>query len=991
MDSVIYNTVLAESAERSIELLLAPYLAPSQATRKAFTETDIRQISDGLRRMGKDSWSRVPRLYTILRMVNQVQVIDSFVAQGVSDIWFPFSLKTLPEILRAPSSRFEFLEAQDLVLTKAFDLEREDGKHRHFSKAEDVPMRKLEELGKGGFGYVDRVVSTITYKEYARKLIPRGRTFKKNMEVLKDFERELGHLKKLSHIHIVKLIGSYTDPKFVGIIMSPVAEYNLKDFLALDPLPPGERSFLRTFFGCLAAALCYLHDNRIRHKDIKPQNVLVKGHQIFLTDFGISLDWSELGQSTTTGVTIKTPRYCAPEVAESMPRNSFSDLWSLGCVFLEIWTTLKGSPIAALLEYLNNHGSKSTCYHLNRDACLAWCRSLEAEVRPEENPPLPWIVGLLQPDQDQRWTARKLFDQIQEVNDDPDNRFAFSGLCCINDDDSTQSAGSSKRSSRNLEETGASSIGVYYDPRMNQDTADEAAAKDLSSSQTVRPSEMNTFSAKHLEYNFAPLPSESDVEACSPPMCQIKTLEHIETLQNAPIIANATTTRACSQIPMSRDTASQSSVSSIATVAADDPSSEHVQTHGYATMPVQEQATEPSELNEDERRQEPDGRAFHAEALRKISEVDKTTAEAVAHEEREQMATGVESPPPSLEVRKRRLNKYTPLNENEEQARRRKAQQVSAILAPQSRITREHTSEYSDHVGATRRASTGQVSVVPEDAGSSSALATSFQNQFDAQIGTTGPPPAPPKPPLIHGSRTPSTTDEDVTIRPTERKLSAYTPASTTPSLTVSPALKRELASWWKKARNGNDKKTASSLYDSATRINAKTRQHEGALQMPSDDRSLDIAQQRSPSTINEANSDAEKKGLFGKWKNQIADSREERMGAITTKEAPTRLRRAFSFEKTADETLPVVAGNDTEKKQQSVSQDKSTLTKTIKTEKATGISKSEEQELTRTCRICNEKLTGQFARALGGTYHLNCFTCRVTHTLLSESDLRRG
>jgi serine/threonine protein kinase len=839
MAGIVYNTALAENAERSIELLFTPYLAPSQATRKAFTETDVRQISDGLRRMGKDSWSRIPRLYTILRIVNQVQVIDSFIAQGVSDIWFPFSLKTLPEILRTPSSRSDFLEAQDLVLTKAFDLEREDGKHRHFSKAEDVPMRKIEELGKGGFGYVDRVVSTITYKEYARKLIPRGRTFKKDTEVLKDFERELGHLKKLRHIHIVELIGSYTDPKFVGIIMSPVAEYNLKDFLALDPLPSGERSFLRTFFGCLAAALCYLHDNRVRHKDIKPQNVLVKGHQIFLTDFGISLDWSELGQDTTTGVTIKTPRYCAPEVAESMPRNTFSDLWSLGCVFLEIWTVLRGSLIASLFEYLDNHGSKSTCYYLNRDASLAWCRSLEAETRPEENSPLPWIFGLLQPDKDQRWTARKLFDQIQEVNDDPDNRFAFSGLCCMNDDDSTQSAGSSKRSSRNLEETGASSIGVYYDPRMNQDAADEEApAKDLSSSQTVRPSEMKAFSAKHLEYNVAPLPSKSDAEARSSPMYQIKTLEHIETLQNTPILANDTTTGACSQIPMSRDTASQSSVSSIIMVVADDPSSEHVQTHGYTTMlPVREQATKPSELNEDERRQEPHGRAFHAEALRKISEVDKTIAEAMAHEEREQTAAGVESPPPSLEVRKRKLNKYTPLTENEEQAWRRKAQQeeVSAILAPQSRIPHEHTGEHNDHVGATRRASTSQASVVPEDAGSSSALATSFQNQFDTQIGTTGPPPVAPKLP----PRTLSTTDEDATIRPTESKLSAYTPASTTSSLTVSPVPKRKLASWGKRALNGRDKKTASSFDDSAARINAETRQHDwyvpdrGVLQMP--------------------------------------------------------------------------------------------------------------------------------------------------------------
>jgi serine/threonine protein kinase len=53
--------------------------------------------------------------------------------------------------------------------------------------------------------------------------------------------------------------------------MSPVADYNLKEFLDLDPLLPESRSFLWTFFGCLTAALMYLHENRIRHKDIKPQ------------------------------------------------------------------------------------------------------------------------------------------------------------------------------------------------------------------------------------------------------------------------------------------------------------------------------------------------------------------------------------------------------------------------------------------------------------------------------------------------------------------------------------------------------------------------------------------------------------------------------------------------------------------------------------------------------------------------------------------------
>jgi serine/threonine protein kinase len=493
MASLSSHPALAtESAERLIESLFPQTSRPEQGGHKSLSESDLRRVSDVLQRMGKDSWSRVPRIYAVLRTINQLQVLDSFIAQGVSDIWFPFSHKTLPDALRNPSARFEFLEAQGLVLTKALDLERDDDKHRHFSRAEDVPLSKLEELGKGGFGYVDRVLSTITYKEYARKLIPRGRTFKMDMEVLRDFERELGHLKKLSHLHIVELVGSYTDPKFVGIIMSPVADYNLKEFLALDPLPAGGRSFLRTFFGCLASALCYLHDNRVRHKDVKPQNVLVKGHQVYLTDFGISLDWSELGQSTTSGPTIKTPRYCAPEVADYAPRNSLSDVWSLGCVFLEIWTVLKGETIVALLEHLENHNSRSTCYYLNCDAVKTWCETLlQKPGTTSDNPPSACIYEMMQSDQDRRWTARMTLDHIQEVNADPDNRFAFSGLCCVDDGDSDESLHSSKRNSANLDETGASSLGVPpIHTTLNVDESAEAggSAVDLTLSQTLKPS-----------------------------------------------------------------------------------------------------------------------------------------------------------------------------------------------------------------------------------------------------------------------------------------------------------------------------------------------------------------------------------------------------------------------------------------------------------------------------------------------------------------------
>jgi hypothetical protein len=181
--------------------------------RKPFTEADLRGISHVLRRIGNEDWSRVPRLYATLRTIDQLSEIDCFLNQELNDVSFPFSNKTLPTSLRSQATRSDFLEAQTLVLTKALKLEQDNCVHHHFSNSADLPFQTIAELGKGGFSYVDHVPSTISYKEYARKLIPRGRTFRKDRDVLKEFEKELTILKKLSHEHIVELIGSYTDPR----------------------------------------------------------------------------------------------------------------------------------------------------------------------------------------------------------------------------------------------------------------------------------------------------------------------------------------------------------------------------------------------------------------------------------------------------------------------------------------------------------------------------------------------------------------------------------------------------------------------------------------------------------------------------------------------------------------------------------------------------------------------------------------------------------
>ncbi|KAH7067408.1 kinase-like domain-containing protein [Paraphoma chrysanthemicola] len=92
--------------------------------------------------------------------------------------------------------------------------------------------------------------------------------------------------------------------------MAPVAFCNLETLLEKSESGAHPQPLLRSFFGCLASALGYLHDSSIHHKDVKPSNVLNKHDQVYLTDFGTCLDWSELNNSITSTAPPTTPRYC---------------------------------------------------------------------------------------------------------------------------------------------------------------------------------------------------------------------------------------------------------------------------------------------------------------------------------------------------------------------------------------------------------------------------------------------------------------------------------------------------------------------------------------------------------------------------------------------------------------------------------------------------------------------------------------------------------
>ncbi len=399
-----------------------------QDHRTSYTDSEIHEISTLLGQ--QDSrWGKVPRTYIILRIIGHLNLLDELISLGFSDYWLPVTERSLPASLRS-DVRTSFVRTQELVLTQSMDLERgERGRHCVFQQQEALPLESKGMLGSGGFGQVDRVLSLISFREYARKRILRSVAFRGQ----RDGDRnqliaEIEILKRLNHRHVVDLVGSYTDAQFIGLIMSPVAEMDLAAYMARADAP--SYSELRSFFGCLARALEYLHKSKIRHKDIKPSNILVDHGTVLFADFGLSLDFDDASGSTTVGmVNGRTPRYCAPEVALLESRNTSSDIWSLGVVFMEMGVILKGKTVQDMDDFLRRHGSSEVFIRTNISAVPELIAELEGTGEEVDNRVFGWSQQMLSVEQKDRPTASGLVASIISSSTRGEGT-VFCGTCC---------------------------------------------------------------------------------------------------------------------------------------------------------------------------------------------------------------------------------------------------------------------------------------------------------------------------------------------------------------------------------------------------------------------------------------------------------------------------------------------------------------------------------------------------------------------------------
>ncbi|KAF2770189.1 hypothetical protein EJ03DRAFT_76343 [Teratosphaeria nubilosa] len=210
----------------------------------------------------------------------------------------------------------------------------------------------------------------------------------------KEAYREATELRDLKHNHIIAVVGAYEDPqdpprdepigtvsKKLGIILFPLAVADLAKYMSdisrynggqfANPHPKAKH--LMSFFPCLCRALLYLHSKLVKHKDVKPANILVSNDgpnkkMVILADFDIAGRYKEPRQAQTLGLTNITPRYAPGNVEGG---HGFSrDVVSLGFVFLEMATVLLGETLENLAQYLLGAERCESCPEFHEsDAC----------------------------------------------------------------------------------------------------------------------------------------------------------------------------------------------------------------------------------------------------------------------------------------------------------------------------------------------------------------------------------------------------------------------------------------------------------------------------------------------------------------------------------------------------------------------------------------------------------------------------------------------
>lgn len=192
-----------------------------------------------------------------------------------------------------------------------------------------------EKLGEGTFGTVYKAIEISSGRIVALKRT-KIEDFKEGISAVN--LREICFLKSLRHQNIVTLNSIVFNPKGLDLIFEFMV-CDLRGYIdqytnnAIIP-----EQLVKKFLVHILTALHFCHSNRVIHRDLKPQNLLLdKQLNLKVADFGLARSFQFPMRPYTPCV--QTLWYRAPEVLFGTEAYSTAiDIWSVGCIFSEMLT-----------------------------------------------------------------------------------------------------------------------------------------------------------------------------------------------------------------------------------------------------------------------------------------------------------------------------------------------------------------------------------------------------------------------------------------------------------------------------------------------------------------------------------------------------------------------------------------------------------------------------------------------------------------------------
>ncbi|HEY9078131.1 MAG TPA: protein kinase [Anaerolineaceae bacterium] len=220
-------------------------------------------------------------------------------------------------------------------------------------------------LGEGGMGGVYKGFDQTLQREVAIKTL--HTRFAAQEDFRERFLQEARAAARLSHPAIVQVYDYGEKGSLLYIVMELIPGKDLRRLLT--NLQKSGGNILLDEAVKLVQQICYAidytHQKGVLHRDLKPDNIMLKPipslglpYQPVLTDLGLA-KLLEGGIETQTGLIMGTPAYMSPEQVLGDPTSARSDIYSLGVLAYELTAGRLPYPLRTLTDAVRFHAGKT--------------------------------------------------------------------------------------------------------------------------------------------------------------------------------------------------------------------------------------------------------------------------------------------------------------------------------------------------------------------------------------------------------------------------------------------------------------------------------------------------------------------------------------------------------------------------------------------------------------------------------------------------------